>query len=219
MSLELFYHPLSSFCQKVLVALYDNDIAFEGKLVNLMDPAERAAYLKVWPIGKFPVLRDGDRVIPESTLIIEHLDTHHPGRTRFVPADAALAAEVRKWDRIFDLYLNTQVGKIVTDRLRPAGKGDAVGVEEARQRMGVALDLTEAHMQGRTWAVGENFTMADCAAAPSLHYANIVAPFEHTRRNAFAYLQRLYARPSFARAVAEAKPYLDMMPKEKATAA
>jgi glutathione S-transferase len=215
MSLELSFHPLSSFCQKVLVALYENDTKFEGKLVNLMDPAERAAYLKVWPVGKFPVLRDGERLVPESSTIIEYLDAHYPGRTRFVPADAAAAAEARKWDRLFDLYLDMPLGKIVTDRMRPAGRNDPIGVEEARRQLGVGLDLTEAHMAGRSWAAGDGFTMADCAAAPALFYANMMMPFASTHPNAAAYLERLSARPSFARVLAEAQPYLKMVPKEE----
>ena len=149
MSLELFFHPLSSFCQKALIALYENDTKFEGKLVNLMDPAERDAYRKIWPVGKFPVLRDGDRLVPESSTIIEYLDAQYSGRTRFVPADATTAAETRKWDRLFDLYLDMPLGKIVTDRMRPAGKNDPIGVEEARRQLGVGLDLTEKHMAGK----------------------------------------------------------------------
>jgi len=218
MSLELFFHPLSSFCQKALIALYENDIKFEGKLVNLMDPAERDAYRKIWPVGKFPVLRDGDRLVPESSTIIEYLDAHYPGRTRLVPADATAAAEVRKWDRLFDLYLDMPLGKIVGDRMRPAGKNDPIGVEEARRQLGVGLDLTEKHMAGKTWAAGEAFSMADCAAAPALFYANMMAPLATTHPNAAAYLERLRARPSFARALAEAQPYLAMVPKEPARA-
>jgi glutathione S-transferase len=219
MSLELYFHPLSSFCQKVLVALYENDTQFTPRIVNLMEEKSRAAFLKIWPIGKFPVLRDGDQTIPESSMIIEHLDRKFPGRTRFVPIDPEQALMTRGADRFFDLYVNMPLGKIVTDRLRPEGKNDPYGVEGARRQLDVALDLTEQHMANRAWAAGDAFSMADCAAAPALHYANMVAPFGKTHRNSAAYLDRLYARPSFARAVAEAQPYLDMVPKEKAPAA
>jgi glutathione S-transferase len=213
MSLELFFHPLSSFCQKTLIALYENDTPFTPRVVNLMDERERAEFLKVWPIGKFPVLRDDGEIIPESSLIIEHLDRKFPGRTRFVPADGGAAMMARGADRFFDLYVNMPVGKIVTDRLRPAGKNDPHGVAEARRQLATALDLVEQHMATRTWGAGEAFTMADCAAAPALFYAEMIAKFSATHKNTAAYLARLKQRPSYARALKEAEPYLAMMPK------
>jgi len=215
MSLTLHFHPLSSFCQKAVVALYENDTPFEPHIVNLMDAAERAALKKLWPVGKFPVLRDEarDRTIPESSIIIEYLAQHYPGKSKLVPADEDLARRTRLSDRFFDLYVNVQVGKIVTDRLRPAGKGDPQGVAEAKALLKTSLDMIEADMAGKTWAMGEAFTMADCAAAPALFYANIVMPFTETHKNAAAYLGRLKARPSYARALKEAEPYLAMMPK------
>ena len=221
MSLTLHFHPLSSFCQKAVVALYENDTPFEPHIVNLMDAAERAALKKLWPVGKFPVLRDEarDRTIPESSIIIEYLAQHYPGKSKLVPADEDLARRTRLSDRFFDLYVNVQVGKIVTDRLRPAGKGDPQGVAEAKALLKTSLDMIEADMAGKgdvagkNWAMGEAFTMADCAAAPALFYANIVMPFAETHKNAAAYLGRLKARPSYARALKEAEPYLAMMPK------
>jgi glutathione S-transferase len=215
MSLTLHFHPLSSFCQKAVVALYENDTPFEPHVVNLMDAAENAALKKLWPVGKFPVLRDEarDRTIPESSIIIEYLAQHYPGKSKLVPADEDLARRTRLSDRFFDLYVNVQVGKIVTDRLRPAGKTDSHGVVEAKALLKTALDMIEADMAGKTWAMGEAFTMADCAAAPALFYANIVTPFAETHRNAAAYLGRLKARPSYARVLKEAEPYLAMMPK------
>jgi glutathione S-transferase len=212
MSLELYFHPLSSFCQKALIALYENDTPFTPRVVDLMDPTQRAAFLKVWPIGKFPVLRDGGQTIPESTMIIEHLDRSFAGRTRFIPSDPEAALMARGADRFFDLYVNMPVGKIVTDRIRPPGKNDPHGVEEARRQLDVALDLTEQHMATRTWGAGEAFTVADCAAAPALFYANMIRPFEATHRTAAAYLARLKARPSYARALKEAESYFAMMP-------
>jgi glutathione S-transferase len=220
MSLELYFHPLSSFCQKALIALYENDTSFEPKLVNLMDPGSRAEFVKIWPIGKFPVLRDtaAGRTVPESTIIIEYLDRHYPGKTKLIPDDPERASEVREWDRFFDLHLHLPMQKMVADRLRPDGKHDPYGVEDARHRIDVALDLAERRMAGRSWAVGDAFSMADCSAAPPLFYLEMLRPFAATHPNAAAYLARLKARPSYARALAEAKPYLAMVPKETATA-
>ena len=218
MSLKLYFHPLSSFCQKVLVALYENDTPFEPHIVNLFDEASSAAFKKIWPIGKFPVLRDEgrDRIIPESSIIIEYLQQHYPGKTRFVPADAELARQMRFQDRFYDLHLNVPMQKAVTDRLRPAGKNDSYGVEQAKSQLQIAIGMVERSMAAKTWALGDDFTMADCAAAPALFFANKVMPFGGAYPNAAAYLIRLMQRPSFARAVKEAEPYLTLVPKETA---
>lgn len=215
MSLTLYFHPLSSFCQKVLVALYENETPFEPRIVNLLDEAERADFRKLWPIGKFPVLRDEAHgaVIPESTIIIEHLARRYPDRTALLPADPELAQEVRLRDRLFDLYLNVPMQKIVTDRLRPAGRNDPHGVEEARTLLGTALDVVDREMAAKTWAAGDVFTMADCAAAPALFYADKVAPLADRWPRAAAYLGRLKARPSYARALKEAEPYFANFPQ------
>jgi len=214
MPLTLHFHPLSSFCQKALVALYENDTPFEPHIVDLADEASRAALLKLWPIGKFPVLRDDarDRTIPESSIIIEYLAQHYPGRTRLVPADADLARQTRLRDRFYDLYVQEPMQKIVGDRLRPASAKDPHGVEEARARLRTVYGMIEEDMARRTWAMGDTFTMADCAAAPALFYANLVMPFADTHENTAAYFGRLMERPSFARAVAEAKPYFPLFP-------
>src|SRR5215510_228665 len=203
MSLRLYFHPLSSFCQKVLIALYENDTPFERRIVDLADEASSAEFRKIWPIGKFPVLRDdtNDRTVPESSTIIEYLDQHYPGKSRLVPAAADLAREARLRDRFFDLYVNVPVGKIVTDRLRPAEKSDTYGVEEAKALLRTALGMTEAEMATKRWAIGDDFSMADCAAAPALFYANKVIAFGDTHRNVAAYLARLMDRPSYARAL------------------
>jgi glutathione S-transferase len=214
-SLDLYFHPLSSFCQKVLVALYENGTQFTPHIVDLADAAAAADFKKIWPIGKFPVLRDeaADRTIPESSIIIEYLDLHHPGRTRFLPPEADLARQTRMRDRFYDLYVNVPMQKIVTDRLRPAGQNDAFGVEQAKAQLQTALGMTDQDMESKTWAMGDAFTMADCAAAPALAYADLVMPFGGTHKNAASYLARLMARPSFARAVEEARPYRALMPK------
>jgi glutathione S-transferase len=212
MSLTLHFHPLSSYCHKVLIALYENGTPFEPRIVNLMDPADAAAFKKLWPCGQFPVLQDGDHMVPESSVIIEHLDRHHPGRTRFIPADPELAALVRLKDRFYDLQLHVHMQKAVGDRLRPKGKKDPYGVDQARAKMNVALDMIDADIVGKTWAVGDQFTLADCAAAPPLFYINKVFPLAGKHRNAAAYLNRLLERPSYARAIEEAKPYFSMFP-------
>ena len=214
MPLKLYFHPLSSFCQKVLIAFYENDTPFEPHVVNLMDAADAAAFKAIWPIGRFPVLRDEskDQTIPESSIIIEYLDQHHPGRTRFVPGDAELARETRMRDRFFDLYVNTPVGKIVIDKLRPAGTNDSIGVQQAKDQLRAAYGLIEQDMTGKTWAIGDAFSMADCAAAPALFYAEKVLPFAGTHKNTAAYFGRLMERASYARALREAQPYFAMFP-------
>jgi glutathione S-transferase len=215
MSLKLYFHPLSSFCQKALVALYENDTPFEPEIVDLFDAKSSAALKAIWPIGRFPVLRDeaNDRTVPESSIIIEYLDQHYPGRTRLVPADAELARQMRLQDRFYDLYVNVPMQKVVTDKLRPSGKNDPFGVEAARTLLHTACDMIEREMAAKTWAMGDVFSMADCAAAPALFYANMVTPLGDTYPNASAYLGRLMDRPSFARTIKEAQPYLAMVPK------
>jgi len=219
MSLTVYLHPLASYCQKALIALYENDTPFTPQIVDLGNAAERAALLKLWGIGKFPVLRDEarDQTIPESSIIIEYLDRHYPGRTRFVPADADLAWQTRLRDRFYDLYVHEPMQKIVNDRLRPAEKRDPFGVEEARARLQTAYGMIEQEMASKilankSWAMGDAFTMADCAAAPSLFYANLVMPFGETHKHAAAYFDRLKARPSYARVLEEAEPYLKLFP-------
>ncbi|NUP10649.1 MAG: glutathione S-transferase family protein [Polyangiaceae bacterium] len=217
MSLALYMHPFASFCMKVLVALYENDAPFEKIVVDLGDERSRNAFLAVWPAGKFPVLRDSEapRVIPESTIIIEYLDRKFPGRTRLVPADPDEALRTRLFDRFFDTYVQNPMQKIVGDRLRPANHRDRFGVDEARASLRTAYGILEADIAGKEWAMGDAFTMADCAAAPALHYADLVEPLTPGFPNAAAYLQRLKARPSFARTLDEAQPYFHNFPKEE----
>ncbi len=212
--LKLFFHPLSSFCQKVLMALYENDTPFEPRIVDLADATSSAELKKIWPIGKFPVLRDEarDRTIPESSIIIEYLAQHYAGKTELVPADADLARQTRMRDRFFDLYVSVPMAKVVTDRLRPPGKHDPYGVEQANALLQTAYGMIEAEMETSTWAMGQTFGMADCAAGPALYYANLVMPLAPTFKNAAAYLDRLRHRPSFARAIDEAAPYRSLFP-------
>jgi glutathione S-transferase len=215
MSLQLYFHPLSSFCQKALMAFYENDTPFEPHVVDFSNEASRAEFEKIWPIGKIPVLRDDarDRTIPESSIIIEYLAQHYPGATRLVPADADLARQTRMRDRFYDLYVNQPMQKVVTDRLRPAGHNDPYGVDRAKALLHTAYGMIDGEMATKTWAMGDAFTVADCAAAPAMFYANLVMPFGDTHERAAAYLGRLMERPSFARAVKEAQPYRALFPK------
>jgi len=215
MSLTLYFHPLSSFCHKVLIALYENGTPFEPHIVDLANEASRAEFLKIWPIGKFPVLRDEARdwTVPESSIIIEYLDQHYPGTTRLVPTDPNLARQMRLRDRFFDLYVNVPMQKVVTDRLRPPGNSDPHGVELAKTQLQTALGMVDEAMAKKTWAIGDSFSMADCAAAPALFYANKVMPFGDSHKNVAAYFARLQERPAYARVLEEAQPYFALFPK------
>jgi glutathione S-transferase len=214
MALKLYYHPLSSFCWKVLIALYENNTPFEPHLVDLSDQKSREAFLAIWPIGKFPVLKDdaGNRVIPESTIIIEYLARRYPGPTQLVPADPDLALRARAFDRFFDLNIHYPMQKIVGDKLRPDGAKEAFGVDQARTQMKTAFDVHERQLSKNSWAVGDAFTMADCSAAPALHYASLVQPFADSHPNLAGYFKALQQRPSFARVLEEAAPYRHLFP-------
>ena len=215
MSLTLYFHPLSSFCWKVLAALYENDTPFTPSRLTPGDEAERAALLKLWPIGKFPVLEDKARneVVAESSIIIEYLGSHYPGRTRFIPQEPDGALLTRLRDRFYDLYVHLPAQRIVGDRLRPAGKKDPHGVAEARAQLRKSYAIIERQMADGGWAIGDDFSLADCAAMPSLYYGDRLEPCSEFR-NVSAYLDRLKARPSFARVLMEAEPYFDLFPKD-----
>jgi len=212
--LTVHLHPLASFCHKVLIALYENGTPFTPQVVDLGDPAQAAALRQLWPLGKFPVLRDErlDRTVAETSIIIEYLQLHYPGPAPMLPTDPDQALEARLWDRFYDLYVGEPMQKIVADRLRPEGQRDALGVAQARAALELAYSIIERQMASRTWAAGEAFGLADCAAAPSLFYANLLAPIGDTYPHARAYHARLMARPSFARVVQEAQPYFHLFP-------
>jgi len=213
MSLELYLHPLSSYSHKALIAFYENDVAFEPRRVD--DPVIYDELKSIWPLARFPLLRDTarDRIVPEASIIIEYLAQHYPGKVKLVPDDADLARQVRMRDRFFDNYLHAQVQKFAFDHVRPADQRDAYGVEEARAMYFKALDMVESSMASKTWAMGDDFTMADCAAGPPLFYGNrFFGPFNDTHKNATAYLERLMSRPSYARALDEAKPFFHYLP-------
>ena len=217
MRLKLYYHPLASYCHKVLIALYEHDIVFEPILVDLGDEKSSAEFRALWPLAKFSVLRDEARncTVAESTVIIEYLDAYHPVGTPFVPAHGDLAWQTRMCDRFYDLYVQEPMQKIVGDRLRPAGRTDPFGVEQATGQLGRSYAVIEARVKSNSWAMGDTFTLADCAAAPALFYANTVVPLGVEHKNTRAYLDRLMARPSFARVLDEAQPYFGMFPMER----
>jgi glutathione S-transferase len=212
MTLTLHMHPLSSYCHKVLIALYELEVPFEPAFLNLGDEGERAAFLKLWPIGKMPVLEDRATglALPETSIIIEWLNERFGGR--LIPKDRDQALEVRLQDRIFDLYVHTPMGVFTWDLLRPEGQRDPYGVNQAKTLLLTAYDMIERRMADRDWAAGDAFSMADCAAAPALFYAEGRVPFGD-RPHLSAYLQRLKARPSYARALKEAEPYFHMVPQ------
>ena len=215
MALTLYFHPLSSFCQKALIALYENGTPFTPQKVDLMDEKENSAFKQIWPVGKFPVLRDekNGKTIPESTSIIEYLARHYPGSVQLVPKNADQALTVRAQDRFYDLNVHLLTQKVITDRLRPAGQNDTFGCGHTRALLQTALGIIDKDMARKTWAAGEAFTMADCAAAPSLFYYNMVlTPLAGSFDNVAAYLDRLVKRPSYARALKDAEPFLKYVP-------
>ena len=211
--LKLYYHPFASFCHKALIALYEKELPFEPVFIDLGDEEQRARLRSVWPMTKFPVLRDeaAARIIPESSLIIEYLDRLEPDRARMIPIDEKAALQARLWDRFFDGYVAVNVTKIVSDRFRPEAARDHVGVAQAEATIRQALELFEKEIPGREWAIGNQFSLADCSAAPALFYAGTIVSLDgypHIK----SYFERLLERPSFARVVEEARPYRSLFP-------
>ena len=207
---RLYAHPFSSYSQKALVALYENRTPFDYR--NLEDPQANAELTALWPMRRFPVLVDGDRVVIEATCVIEHLDIHHPGPVKLIPGDRDAALEVRMLDRFFDNYVSTPQQRVVFDALRPEADRDAYGVLEARRMLETSYAWLDERMATRTWACGSDFTLADCGAAPFLFYADWTHPIDARFSNVLAYRERLLARPSFRRAVDEARPYRSYFP-------
>ena len=185
MALKLYYHPLASFCWKALVALYENDTPFEPVVVDLGNDASREAFAKVWPLAKFPVIRDEARgqTVAEATVIIEYLDAFHPGPTRFIPADPDAAWQTRMWDRVFDHYIHEPMQKLVADRLRPEGKNDPSGSSRLRRRSARPMRSSTGQIGAKRWVMGESFSLVDCAAAPALSYATTLVPLDPSLKN------------------------------------
>jgi glutathione S-transferase len=212
MTLTLYAHPLSSYCWKVLIALYENGAPFDYR--QLGEAEADAEFARLWPIAKMPILVDEGRTIVESSIIIEYLDVHRPGPAPLLPADPEEALEARLLDRVFDNYVMTPMSQIVFNRFCPVEARNAFSVAQARALLGKAYAWPEDRLAGRTWAAGDTFSLADCAAGPSLHYADKVHPFRADFPIVAAYLDRLESRPSLARALEEAVPYSHMFPQE-----
>ena len=210
MSLTLYYHPFSSYSQKAETAFYEKGVGFEVKLLDGNGPVQNE-FAALWPIGKFPVLADGDRLVFEASGIIEYIEAKYPDTYRLIPEDPLQAAEVRMWDRFFDNYVSYP-----QQRLIYAAIGREVDDGEGGARWKAALDTAYAfldrRMAGREWAAGDRFSLADCSAAPSLLYADWTHPIARQFRNVWAYRDRLLARPSYARALDEARPYRHLFP-------
>lgn len=210
MALTLYAHPFSSYCQKVLIALYENDTPFTYRFLD--NEQNHADLMTLWPMKRFPVLVDGGRTIVEASIIIEHLGLFHPGPVKLLPDDPREALDVRMMDRFFDNYVMTPMQRIVADRIRVEAHRDPHGVDEARRMLDSAYAWLDFAIAGREWASGDAFSMADCAAAPSLFYADWAHPIPAEHVNVHAYRKRLLERPSFARAVDEARPYRSLFP-------
>ena len=212
MDLTLYAHPFSSYCQKVLVALYEHGLPFALRPVNAGDAGAEEEFARRWPLRHMPLLADGPRDVVEATIIIEYLERYRGNAPSLLPDDGDRALDVRFLDRFFDNYVMTPMQRIVYDFVRPPGERDARGVADARSLLDRAYAWLDVHMAGRHWAAGDAFTLADCAAAPALFYADWVHPIPPRCEHARAYRVRLLARPSFARAVDEARPYRPMFP-------
>ncbi|THD58425.1 glutathione S-transferase family protein [Phenylobacterium sp.] len=212
MSLTLYYHPLSSFCWKALIALYEGDVAFTPRSVNLGDPADRAAFQAVWPLAKFPVLVDdaAGQMIPESSLVVEYLARTQAAAASLLPADPERSMAIRLADRLIDSYIHLPFQGIVNERMRPDDKHDPYGAGQARAAVRQGYDLIAPRVAG-PWMMGEAFTLADCAALPALYYADYAVSLD-AWPPLRAYLERLKARPSVARVLTEAEPWFQYFP-------
>jgi glutathione S-transferase len=210
--MKLYAHPFSSYCQKVLIALYENDTPFELRMLAPDDEKASAELEVLWPLKRMPVLVDEGRAVIETSVIVEYLGLYHPGPVALVPEDPRAALDIRMMDRFFDNYIMTPMQKLVFDSIRAAEDRDRQGVGEARGMLDTAYRWLDDTMAGREWAAGDAFSLADCAGAPSLFYADWVHPIGEAFSNVRAYRRRLLARPSFARAVEDARPYRSLFP-------
>ncbi|MGJ7510957.1 glutathione S-transferase family protein [Variovorax sp. GT1P44] len=212
-ALTLHYHPLSSYCHKVLIAVDELGVDIDKQLLDLSDPAKRAAYLALTPTGKMPLLVDQGRPVPETSIIIEHLQRHHAGPGRvLIPHDPDAALDVRLWDRLFDLYVMTPMQAFTADLLRPEGDRDPINVTRAREGLSSAYAFIDRRLEGRTWVAGDAFSMADCAAAPALFYAVTYVPLLPEHAHLGDYFERLMAHPSVARTIEQARPWFKFYP-------
>ena len=209
MSLTLYYHPLASFCHKVLIALYERGISFEKRFIDLANEDDQAALEAVWPLRKFPVLHDAirGRNVAETSIIIEYLDQHFDGAP-LIPADPDQALDVRLWDRVFDNHVQVPMNEIVFDRL--FGRND--DLSRWRAALDTAYGMIEQQLGEQPWICRGGFSMADCAAAPALFYAATVQPFPRSGTRLQAYFERLVERPSVRQVIEDAAPYFQLYP-------
>jgi glutathione S-transferase len=212
MSLALYGHLFSSYTQKVLIALYENSTPFEFRGIGPDTPQHTAEWMRRCPLGKFPLLLDGEREVIESSIIIEYLQLAHPGPVRLLPADPMAALDVRFFDRFFDLHVMDAFQLAMAGALGRIAIKKEEGVAIAAERLERAYAWIEGKLAGRSWAAGSDFSMADCAAAPSLLYADWVHRISDAYPLLRGYRARLLARPSFARAVEEARPFRPLFP-------
>ena len=212
MSLALYGHPFSSYTQKALIALYENNTSFDFRCIGPESPQHSAEWLRRWPMAQFPMLVDGERTLVETSILIEHLQLAHPGPIRLLPADPMKALDVRFLDRYFDLYVMSPMQFAVDSALGRIPGTREEGLAIACKKLERAYTWLETHLTGKTWATGTDFTLADCAAAPSLFYADWTHPISTAYQNLRAYRARLLTRPSFARAVEEARPFRHFFP-------
>ena len=212
MSLVLYGHPFSSYTQKALIALYENDTPFEFREIGPDTPQHIAEWQQRWPMGTFPLLVDGDRQFAETSIIIEYLQLAYPGPVRLLPADPMAALDVRFLDRFFDLHVMDAMQVAVSAAIGQVPMKSEDGLALATQRLERAYAWLEGHLAGRTWAAGEDYTLADCAASSSLFYADWTYQIPETYPLLRAYRARLLARPSFARAVDEARYFRPHFP-------
>lgn len=212
--MKLYYHPMSTYSQKVLIALAEKGLEFEPQVVKLMDPEERETYREIYPMGKIPLLvLDDGHIVPESSIIIEYLDGL--GGDRLIPDDAERARKVRFKDRMFDLYLSDSIGTLFWQQMKPEAERDAERIETAKFRIGVMYRFMQSELGNQPWANGDTFSMSDCAAAAALYYAPRLAPFDE-HENVVAYWERLRARETVQKVHEEVAPYLEAFEKQNA---
>jgi glutathione S-transferase len=210
MSLTLYYHPLSSYCHKALVALYELGTPFDARVIDLDSDGDRALLGEHWPLCRFPVIHDSrrGRSVPESSTIIEYLDQHYPGPKRLIPADAERALDVRLWDRVFDNYVHTPMQQIVANRFMQTHSD----MSAQRSLLHQTYRVIDTQLGSSAWVAGDDFSLADCAAAPALFYASTLEPLPSELRNLCTYFERLVQHESVRRTLEQARPYFQFYP-------
>lgn len=207
----LYEHPFALYCWKPLIALYERDVPFATDLIE----ADRSALAALWPLASLPILVDDGVAVAESSIIVEYLERHGDAPP-LIPTDPDAALQARLWDRVADGYVATPVQRIVGDALRPSDARDPHGVSQAHATLELAYATLDGQLNRRDrygWLAGDGFTLADCAAAPALHYADVVHPLDRDAHPALAaYVDRVLTRSSVARVVEEARPYRELFP-------